>query len=463
MAKVISQETFDDVVRENISDFDMSVEDAIDDAVSQFESQGVNLLNIIKEPSLFTSGGDQTTHEVVVAIEKITNCLEGKTTDGLKDSLQKLKSECDTDLARRCLAGKNGAYPVLMKALDIYKEEPVWLTDILNTFCSLVNGQPDLLDEEGVTKLVSYVTIFPVSLKPLVIKLIGFLCVKHEQNRQLFVLNDIINSLSELLAEYKSQPDLVKEICVGFRVLTLDDDIRVPFGKAHEHAKMIVTEGDALKRIIDVCKDYCEDSVVLGELWSTLGCLAVRDEFCREVLDMGGLSLILNSFESNINDKNLTRKCLSVMKALAGNDTVKVSIVKSGGIELIVAAMTKHQTNAFIAEAGCATLMTVALRNPGNCEKIMECNGHQAIVQAMKIHPTSSGVQKQGCMALRNIVARSRQHCDAITELGVEDVINKARTRHNNLEDEAKAALRDLGCKVELREQWKGEHGSLVY
>ena len=39
MAKQITQQTFDDVVKENIQEFDMTVEDAIGDAVQQFESQ----------------------------------------------------------------------------------------------------------------------------------------------------------------------------------------------------------------------------------------------------------------------------------------------------------------------------------------------------------------------------------------------------------------------------------------
>jgi hypothetical protein len=39
MAKQISQETFDDVVKENMEDFDMSAEEAVADAISQFEAQ----------------------------------------------------------------------------------------------------------------------------------------------------------------------------------------------------------------------------------------------------------------------------------------------------------------------------------------------------------------------------------------------------------------------------------------
>ena len=49
-AKVIpqvSQDSFDDVVRENIADFEMEPEEALKDAVEQFKSQGVDLSNVI--------------------------------------------------------------------------------------------------------------------------------------------------------------------------------------------------------------------------------------------------------------------------------------------------------------------------------------------------------------------------------------------------------------------------------
>ena len=39
MAKQISQQTFDDVVRENMQEFEMEAEEALEDAVQQFHSQ----------------------------------------------------------------------------------------------------------------------------------------------------------------------------------------------------------------------------------------------------------------------------------------------------------------------------------------------------------------------------------------------------------------------------------------
>ena len=65
-------------------------------------------------------------------------------------------------------------------------------------------------------------------------------------------------------------------------------------------------------------------------------------------------------------------------------------------------------------------------------------------------------------MAIRNLVARNPEHTAAFLELGAEDQINTVLQNHKSCHDEAKAALRDLGCAVELRELWKGERGQLV-
>ena len=89
----------------------------------------------------------------------------------------------------------------------------------------------------------------------------------------------------------------------------------------------------------------------------------------------------------------IVRQAIGVIKALAGNDNVKIQVMNSGGGEMILAAMTTHQGNPGIAEMGCATIATLVLRNPTHCAKIMEAHGHQVIVQAMKVHRSSEMVQ----------------------------------------------------------------------
>lgn len=76
--------------------------------------------------------------------------------------------------------------------------------------------------------------------------------------------------------------------------------------------------------------------------------------------------------------------------------------------------------------------------------------------------PVCSLFQKQACMLIRNLVARSQAFSQPILDLGAEALILQARATHRDCEDVAKAALRDLGCRIELRELWTGQKGNLA-
>ena len=52
------------------------------------------------------------------------------------------------------------------------------------------------------------------------------------------------------------------------------------------------------------------------------------------------------------------------------------------------------------------------------------------------------------------MVSRSRYQCDTFIGFGVEDVLNEALTSHPSVEHDIKSALRDLGCKLVLKEEW---------
>lgn len=72
MAKVISQETFDDVVKENIVEFSMSPEEAKKETVSQFEAQGINLANIVKDLSINDETGRPILNETIERLKEIS-------------------------------------------------------------------------------------------------------------------------------------------------------------------------------------------------------------------------------------------------------------------------------------------------------------------------------------------------------------------------------------------------------
>jgi hypothetical protein len=85
----ISQETFDEVVAENVEEFEMTLQEAIQDAMVQFQKQGVDLSNIDltggegREEMLNAlqalhdlSTPVKDVHEAVVIISTLTNLCE---------------------------------------------------------------------------------------------------------------------------------------------------------------------------------------------------------------------------------------------------------------------------------------------------------------------------------------------------------------------------------------------------
>lgn len=87
---------------------------------------------------------------------------------------------------------------------------------------------------------------------------------------------------------------------------------------------------------------------------------------------------------------------------------------------------------------------------------LLEIRGSQTVCNPLLYE------QKQACMLLRNLVSRMQNYSLPILEMGAEALIAQALRTHQDCGDVGKAALRDLGCKVELRELWTGKHGSLT-
>jgi len=103
----------------------------------------------------------------------------------------------------------------------------------------------------------------------------------HELNRQVFIKLGVIPLMMEALDNYSNDVSIVFEVSKLVRTLILDDDVRVPFGKAHDHAKLLVTEGGALKKLVYCMSIYSDNPAVMSDLCTSVARLAVRNEFAR--------------------------------------------------------------------------------------------------------------------------------------------------------------------------------------
>ncbi|KAF4525036.1 hypothetical protein B566_EDAN001949 [Ephemera danica] len=431
MVRVITQETFDNVVKENEDDLEMSHEEAVQDAIKQFEAQGVDLTNIITSGSKEDSSSE---HAIIKTLKRLVNILESPVENinpsDLQDILTNLKGECDIDIARKVLAGKNRAYPLLVDTLEKFEDNHDIVHLTLTALTSLMTGQPDLLDEQGIRVIMRCLKKENDLIKQQTLRWARQCCIKHEENRQLIMELEVGQQIHDLLPG--APPVLVRHACMTIRSLVLDDDIRVPFGKAHEHARLLAS--------------HKEDQDTVNELLSTLGSLVVREEFCREVEECGGVAMIMDIMVTYPDDEKLNRQCLKLIKGLAGSDQVKVKIVQAGIIPLLISAMVRHQSSIPLFSMGALSVAAIALRSPSNSQLLCDAGAAEALLQGMREHAKDASCQL------------SKEFLDA----GAEELLRATMATHGTKCDtNAKDALRDLGCSVQLTERWTGKGGGI--
>lgn len=170
--------------------------------------------------------------------------------------MKSFTEQCLLGFAQRYLAAQKDAYPVILSFCKKSMEEQEAVLAALSALAALTDGQPDLLDVEGQQFLLDVLRKYQmdVAVTCVAIGTVRNCCLKHEQNRQDLVKGGVLPLLTGALTQHKSSADLVKEACASLRVMTFDDDVRVQFGHAHEHAKSIVLEHNGLKIVIEAAK-----------------------------------------------------------------------------------------------------------------------------------------------------------------------------------------------------------------
>ncbi|XP_072379419.1 armadillo repeat-containing protein 6 homolog [Diabrotica undecimpunctata] len=455
MVLVISQETFDDAVRENIEDLGLSPEEALREAVTQFESQGVDLSNIIKELSLSSKEAENIGAEV----NKLKTLTKVDTPDkDIMDQMEIIKVECDKGLTNRVAVGKAGAYDALLDVLEVKKSYIVVERTCLKTLIALMTKQPDLLDDRGIKLMLTFLTIkTDFDLKKLTLRWIKSCCILHEHNRQNIFNAHVLDKLKELLNDGSS--DILREVLAVCRALVLDDDIRVEFGNAHEHARIIASE--ILCPLTQLMTRFKADEPFIHDLMLTVSTLMVRTEFCQKVQDAGGIEMIgevMNNFAAN---EKIIRQCFKLIKSLAGNDTCKAYLIEKGLAPIITNSLMVNKVNALTAVAGLNAVAALTLRSPENSKALFKAGMPAAITEIMKIYSDDKQIHKAGSRAIRNMVSRSRDQNRTFIDLGIEEILQADLKKFEDIDYDIKAALRDLGCNVKLKEEWTGKGGAL--
>lgn len=497
----VTQEYFDSIVAENINDFEMTTQEAIEDAINQCKSQGCDISTICKfskeEQTAFLDSLKKLDSLIPVilsfdstkltATEREAEVIE--TMDKTLEVLSIIKENFEKDLSFRVLATKMeapNAYAIFMKFF-IKLQAPSASTDqssnnkfnefsmaFINTFQSYLHQQSDVLDTEGLKALIRLTDsnendqagtdIFTKSqILSAILKCINTSCQLCESNRQFFVENGLCENLMKLFQKHKTDDQVLNTASMIIRSLLLDDDIRHAFGKSHEHAKFIASQLNGIDVLIHIGLDNDNNlsDGTLANLMLTLSKLAVRNEFCQEICDKGGLKFVLKCIEQkHLKNIALIKSSLSLLKSICNNDQVKYEATKSNAIELLRSVLDVYAANNYVCELTCAALSVLLLRNVESSKQLYALDVHRSLIQLLCIHVKNPKLVKPCCLALRNSISRNKEMISKLIELKIEEIL---RTIWNDktmtsVHDEVKAVLRDCGLSCDLKELWTGSN-----
>jgi hypothetical protein len=351
--------------------------------------------------------GTGTGHPVTDAISALERNLSPSEGEGLatlsnleevRQALQQLLTTFAQERDSRILASSHKGLPTLLATVEALSQlvasgrveaKPTFHL-ALESLAVLLDGQPDLVTPPNPDSVVAEVkenknvramcqSLSQHRDDPVAqlhgIVAVKHACLMHEANRQNFVAEGLVKLLLHCIETHAETPAAIAQAAHCLRVLTNDDDVRVAFGKAHDHAKLIVSEHGALAKIMAAIKLFGDDEAVLYELCATLARLAVRNEYCHDIAWLGGITVLLPILDApNSDDKaspsplasplfpflsfpaivvparlslmvrttrQLVMACLSVVKAIAGNDEVKDYFFAAGGIPVLLGAMAR--------------------------------------------------------------------------------------------------------------------------
>jgi hypothetical protein len=470
--KQVSQATFDAVVREAMSDFDMSPEEALAEAKSQLALAGVvDFSNILT--SLPSSAS--ASHPAFALLEALDAA-----TPAAPAALAALAAAARTDPETRGIAAARGALSTVAVALD---SSPAEAADCIAALCAgaeinraallaLADGLPAL--KRAVVRVSRADDSCKHAATVAVLRALIVVVDKSEDAKVAFVsggetLDAVLRVLHNSTSENNtSRTNVIRACCAVFRSLLSADDMSKNMSEVFNRARVVCGSLSVMESgLMPLGKGVPSLPVSLAHiivlfmklegappLQVVVDCLivsrlcAVSDEICGAMAELGFVDnafALLAPSDGGKAHLVVARACLSLLRSLAARDDIKAVICAQ--MSTVSAVAAEHEADAGLCERYLGLVGTLCLRRPDlAADMAKNHNAVAAIISAMRIHADVVGLQLSGCFTLRNLFVRNEYQARRIREDGkAEAVLRAARKRFPvACGDAAYTALSDL-------------------
>lgn len=456
--KHLTQEAFDDAVRQNIDDLDLEEDEAVQSAVEEFEMQGYDLTGIIKE----VNGGQRLAqHPIKQATEEVSTSLANSQLNiqQLRDGLSSLSEQLqlnNKELMAQALtaATKFGTVAALVRACEVLasrgEDGEGLLVSVLQLMRRLMVSQElrgELATTGGLEVLHQLAKTGSQEVKAATLAVADAASYKEENNKCRLVFIGFATTTLDLLKEPQATEPVIMAACGCLRAFTTADDERPPASKAFSHARMLAKQEGGIQVLFEVLQRLGPDSPeACAAVLAAVKSLACNEEVCKSFNDVGGVTGCLDIVRAARDHSGVVRYGMSSLRQLANSDPIKGAIARHGGLDLTLSLLRQYPGVLEVQEQVLGLVVSMTLRQPDICEMAAEAGWVEGLVGVMSESPESPAVQRQACMAIRNMVVRNPELRPQFVSQGVEALLREAKKRHPaQCQDVGSAALRDLG------------------
>ncbi|CAL1389400.1 unnamed protein product [Linum trigynum] len=451
----ISQEAFDELVKENMEDLGMEPAEALEDAIQSLSIQGVDLSGIVKCVPGEGSVGD---NPVIKCIERL-NALKsnpggeivGNDLDEMAGLLRQLIEECSAEGSGNvAVAVRNGGVETitsLCSKIPIRSSEQILVLAFIALALLIhdIEGTEKFRSSGGPAVLVSHLR---EGIRTLEILNSGFSVVaraatSNEVVKQSFMELKIDELILQVLNEQSK--GTVQSLYDAIRVLLTPDDNRVVASEVYGYARRFAKIGIAIALVESLHAGFTSPSLVSACI--ALRAVAVNDEICKSIAESGGIDMILKCIDDSGEQGNsdVARTCCSLLSKLAGSDSNKAAIVEKKGMVRLIQLSSRFADDPSVLLEVMSIFTVLSLRSPDNAARAMEAGAGDLAIQAMKKFHSTPLLQRNACMMIRNLAVRNLENRTLLLGQGIEKCIRRARENHGSCKAAATDALRDLG------------------
>ncbi|PPR85478.1 hypothetical protein GOBAR_AA35220 [Gossypium barbadense] len=446
----ISQEAFDELVKENIDDLGMDPAEALEDAIQTLSLQGVDLSGIVK---CVPGEGGIKDHPAMQCLDKLNQLnADSKDKFGGQDLVQ--ITALLNDLSELCISNKEDSGNAAIVAKN---------GDVQSTESFRASGGPKIV-----------VGILSDGIRDFDILNSGFTVVAAAASGNEVVKQSFMDlQVDELILQVLSgqTQGSIQSLYDAIHVLLTSDDNRVVASEVYGYARRFAKIGIAKALVESLHGGPSSPSLVSASI--ALKAVAVNDEICKSIADAGGIDVLLKCVDDSGEQRNktvartscslLSKSCtmvpfekgfsivgdviLELRALLAGSDSNKSAIVEKGGLDKLIKLSARFSDDPSVLQEVMAIISVLCLRSPDNATRAIEAGAGDLAIQAMQKFPAAQPMQRKVTSNTSlDLLKTDAFVCRTLLlNNGIDKFIRKAKENHESCKDAATDALRDLG------------------